>query len=198
MGEYADYKGERVKIGTCQTMTDLRPDQIYLVTPVPTHLDELLFRFPFPHEDKHTPGNFERAPALGVYGWEPPTRDDLHTSTQFKSTYPDGWLVMLPCPLSDAGKATGLKFGMNGFPGPVKICYQRILDGVWATSVQCGGCGSTFTLRTVEEAAGLLAALQIYVEREFRDESRAKFYRTVAERIERGYSTPAPAQHVVS
>ncbi len=31
MGEYAIYRGERIKIGTCEDMYYLRPDQVHLV-----------------------------------------------------------------------------------------------------------------------------------------------------------------------
>jgi hypothetical protein len=64
MGEYANYNGQRVKIGTCEDMLYLRWDQRGLVTesetPLfdPKVLEVIRFRFPFPGEDGIEPGGF--------------------------------------------------------------------------------------------------------------------------------------------
>ena len=67
MGEYATRKdiGERIKIGTCESMYYLRADQAREVYAEPGNVDPIAdaaairFRFPFPDEDGIEPGNFD-------------------------------------------------------------------------------------------------------------------------------------------
>lgn len=106
MGEYATYKGESVKIGTCEDLYYLRVDQAHLVTPQANSLDPmdksiheaLRFRFPFPDEDHLEPGCFEdhnrgfRIPSSWVL---PPEYDD-HGSVQFTASA--GYVMSIPCP----------------------------------------------------------------------------------------------------
>jgi hypothetical protein len=64
MGEYAMYHGEKVKIGTCESMYYLRIEQASAVDPLPGNVNPatdtgLFFRLPFPDEDNIEPGSFK-------------------------------------------------------------------------------------------------------------------------------------------
>jgi hypothetical protein len=198
MGEYGTYKGREIKIGSCEDMYYLRPDQIDKVqSPTLRDLTNIRFRFPFPDEDSVEPGDFD-AYDRGVGVWDFDVPDGVeHRDVQFKSTHPDGILAMLPCPYSTTGKASGLKYQFNGYAGPVKIVQQRIWAGVWATVADCGACGSRFRLPDLESAQPLIAAaLAESVKADNRrDTKRAAWWRTIGERIEAGYRTPAPPSH---
>lgn len=57
MGEFAEYQGDRIKIGTCEDMYYLRADQRHLISGYQfAEIDR--FRFPFPDEDDVEPGCF--------------------------------------------------------------------------------------------------------------------------------------------
>ena len=193
MGEYATYRDTRIKIGTCEDMYYLRPDQLHLVeSPVLRDLTALRFRFPFPDEDHLEPGAFEdHDRGLTVRGYDVPTNVDHHT-VQFKADA--GILVSLPCPYSEQATTSGPRYHFNGFRGPARIVQQRIWAGVWVTVVDCGPCGARFRLPDLDAAQPLLAAiLREVVEAErAHDTKRAETWRTVADRVERGYHTAAP------
>src|SRR5437016_4579142 len=62
MGEYAQYGGQDVKIGTCEDMYYLRYDQRWQVQALDGNVNPVLdvahlrFRFPWPDEDTIPPG----------------------------------------------------------------------------------------------------------------------------------------------
>ena len=64
MGEYANYRGDEIKIGTCESMYYLRYEDRHLVEWIRGNVDAsrdtgLLWRLPFPDEDGRGPGNYE-------------------------------------------------------------------------------------------------------------------------------------------
>lgn len=190
MGEYANYKGEHIKIGTCEDMYYLRADQRHLIEGY-KFSDEMLaacrFRFPFPDEDHIEPGQFDVYDrGVSLYGVDIPD-EVTHYKVQFVARV--GFNVMLPCPLSKEGKESGLKMHANGFAGPVKIVQQALRNGVWVTICRCGACDTTYRLPTMAEAEPVIVALRSsadHYEREG-DAHRAKWYHTIADRITAGY-----------
>jgi hypothetical protein len=63
MGEYAGFNGEKIKIGTCESMYYLRFEDRSRVTKLPNNLNPsteagLFFRLPFPDEDEIGPGSY--------------------------------------------------------------------------------------------------------------------------------------------
>lgn len=206
MGEYARYKGQEIKIGTCESMYYLRADQAHLVEPLPNSLDPLecadriRFRFPWPDEDHVEPGAFERyARTAGLYVDADPEVD--HGTVQFSAHA--GYLISLPCPESAVAKASTLKIARNGFAGSTHIAEQRCLDGVRMLVCQCGGCGSKWRMPTLDDARPIIAACikeaeqrehEARIRRDATPESIAhegKWWREVARRIEEGYTPGA-------
>ncbi len=201
MGEYAYHHGQRIKIGSCEDLFDIRPEQVKELTTrdrhdtdVRTYVRAFLFRFPFPHEDSKQPGTFGDFRPLGVYGVEVPEGVE-HRLVQFKSTTSEGHLVSLPCPLTAEAQALGVKFFKNGYPGDVQIVAQRVWEDRLVTVANCGGCGSTYRYPTLADVEPLVAAVRAYADREARrfppDESRAKYWNTIADRILDGYRAGA-------
>lgn len=212
MGEYAEYQGQQVKIGTCEDMYYLRADQASSVTALPgnvdpTNLDDLCgirFRFPFPDEDGIEPGMFDRYDrSVQVYGITAPgaLRAD-HYSVQFKADA--GYLVSLPCPESGMFPES-LKVARNGFVGAVRLVQQRYWAGALVGVVQCA-CGLRWRLETLEDAQPAIESLNAEADRRehqarvgphFRNEDgsydedgiafQGQWYRRVAERLEDGY-----------
>jgi len=200
MGEYMRYKGQRIKVGTCEDLMYLRPDQIGLVEYDGDcslrDLTHFVFRFPFPDEDHKEPGDFEPDRGWPFYGLEPPEQDELHHDIQFGSNGglggSKGVLVMLPCPFSAKGKATGLKYMFNGFGGPLKVVGQRAWAGVWATVMACGACGGKYRMPELDDALEVLDTLIKEGDRRGDHYGDRKRYHEIATRIRRGYQTPIP------
>mgnify|MGYP003334911719 FL=1 len=207
MGEYANYNGEQVKIGTCEQMYYLRADQVHKVTKAAHSLDprnrqtaeQIRFRFPFPDEDAIQPGAFQGYNrAIWLYDVAVPEKVD-HYSIQLQSKSPAG-LVLLsaPCPHSPDAKASGLKFGFNGYSGAVGIHSQKLVGGALQLVCICGGCGALWRMDSLEDCAEIIDALGRLAQTEDRDHARyshgesgrAGFYRDIAARIVSGYSQP--------
>ncbi len=197
MGEYAKWKGEQIKIGTCEDMYYLRADQAKLVTaekgsvdPIKDQ-DEIRFRFPWPDEDTTQPGSFENPfRAIGLHDVKPPPLGKLdHQNVQFKADV--GYLLSVLCPEAEEGSGSdhNLTFHRNGFSGSVKVVQQRWAGSKLVTICQCGGCGAKYRLNTLEEAQPVInSLLTLAVHAARRDEtSNAAFYTQIAERIEAGY-----------
>ena len=167
MGEYATRRdtGERVKIGTCESMYYLRADQVRDVIAESGNVDPIAdaagirFRFPFPDEDNVAPGNFdEYGRGLMIRGLAAPTGEGWgHYSIQFKDTSGTGYLVSLPCPES-GDDSHGLRVHRNGFVGAVSLVQQVWHDGLLVPVLQCR-CGMAWRLRTKHDAAPLCDAL---------------------------------------
>jgi hypothetical protein len=204
MGEYAKYKGESVKIGTCEDMYYLRYDQRGLVQHQSGNVDvtdpetvpHLRFRFPFPTEDSISPGGFSdysygaRVPA----GFIIPEGVEHH-SVQFKAA--NGYLLSVPCPESPEWKREGLakrneKTGqtvhLNGYGGAAKVVQQKLVDGQLWTVCQCNGCGSKWRL---DEEMGLSLAVAFLEEAQqlaTAKDSNWSWWRKMGARIRDGYS----------
>ncbi len=177
MGEYAIYKGRRVKIGTCEDMYYLRADQAHLVRPDRGSVDpvrdreHIRFRFPWPDEDGIEPGAFEdHNRSLTVWGVKPP-KGLYHHSVQFKAD--NGYLLSLPCPESEIERAYVIH--KNGYGGAVKLAQQRYVDDQLVAVCECGGCGTKWRLATIEDAQPIIDAL--------REQGQAG----IADRVEAGY-----------
>jgi hypothetical protein len=203
MGEYANYKGRSVKIGTCESMYYLRADQRHLVDGYDFSEDvlrEIRFRFPWPHEDHIKPGDFdypehtEEIPGLTV-----PEGVD-HYSMQFKADA--GFLVSLPCPeqgregivsLTSDGSDHPYRVHANGRKGgAVNLVENRYWDGLLVIVAQCGGCGARWRYPTWEDAEPVVVALRSYADQQSGD--RAEFLHTVADRITAGYGVTAETE----
>ena len=200
MGENARYRGEVVKIGTCEDMFYLRADQARLVQRERGSVDpigdaaHLRFRFPWPDEDHVAPGAFERFErADGVHGAELPAGVE-HRRVQFVAQA--GYNVSLPCPESvkDLEVAPGITARRNGHRGQVILQQQRLVGQHLVAIVACGGCGAAFRLPTLEDARSLIDACRRRAkEGEWRpiggeDHSRGEWWSKVAGRIEEGYT----------
>lgn len=198
MGEMARFKGEEVKIGTCEDMYYLRADQRELVKALPHNVDPvndadvLRFRFPFPDEDKIEPGAFENSFRSVVIPGATPPEGVEHDSMQFR--HDKGYLISLPCPEAGESPVYGMhKVHRNGFAGAVKLCQQRFFNGFWVPVFECGGCGAKWRIETLEECQPIIKAL--------RDEAEtarcrptglqtANWYDAIADRIVSGFAKP--------
>lgn len=203
MGENAIYKGQSIKIGTCESMYYLRFDQAKLVTPKEGNVDpvkdglagEIRFRFPWPDEDHLEPGAFDdhsRGLSLDV----PLPEGIQHNNVQFRAP---GYVVSLPCPEFEQGPGSdhGLTIHQNAHPGTLRIVQQKFVDGQLHTVCACGGCGAMFRYGTLKDVQPILSNLRSeYARQQAKIDSRAtakeeitraKFKDQVADRIEAGY-----------
>jgi hypothetical protein len=221
MGEYATYKGQQIKIGTCEDMYYLRPDQARMVQVNRSHgdtdvigcADAIRFRFPFPDEDSKEPGSFEDyGRAVTVHGVMPPDGVE-HYNVQFRADA--GYLLSIPCPEGAEGakpgletEVNGLRIHRNGFRGSVRIVQQRVWNGRMALVTTCGGCGSKWRYETLEDARPVIDAClaegTAADRREWQSNrcpeggiqpsSTGDWWREIAARIEAGYTKPLPWQ----
>lgn len=195
MGEYANYNGNRIKIGTCESMYYLRFDQRHMVTasetPLfdPEVLAQIRFRFPFPAEDAIEPGDFEYTDrGVTLHGFEQP-KEVEHGSVQFKAD--NGYLVSLPCP---EGPDADPRVGKNGYGGPCDLVEQGLRDGQLVGIVRCKGCRTLYRLCDgYEEAAAV--AIRAMADRQARTNDAAyggaaRLHET-ADRLLAGYAPKA-------
>jgi hypothetical protein len=199
MGEYMRRisDGARIKVGTCEDLWSLRYDQLrdvaYCGDADPSRaLDIYRFRFPWPDEDGTPPGDYaDPFRELGISGVAPPEIGLEHSTCQFVSHH--GYVVSLPCPESPEGDPRVVR---NGNAGPVRLAGQAIRGGRLVAICRCGGCHVPYRVPTLEDAQPILTALRATAE--WRavngDAHSARWYGTVAERLEAGYyvvATPA-------
>lgn len=217
MGEYANHNGERVKIGTCESMYYLRADQAHMVEAVSGSVDPVAdrfgirFRFPFPDEDDIAPGRFEDYDrGVQIPGWSIPEEfDDGHGSVQFTSTA--GYVLSIPCPEQfgqpgfHVDTPGGLRVHRNGFNGGPVVRQQKWLDsGVLCTVFSCGACGALWRLETIEQAEPVIVAYRSAADERERQRQRDEehhgvpmsdpsiaVYHEMAERIAAGYMQDA-------
>ena len=205
MGEYATYRGEEIKIGTCEDMYYLRHDQRGRVRYDFDGTER--YRFPFPDEDDKQPGDFDNHDrGWPIPEWKiPDDWGDQHGTVQFTSTA--GYVLSIPCPESvrnsDAGTArvNGITVHRNGFNGGPRIVQQREHEGQLVTIVQCGACRAKWRL-SLEAAEEVAACLRAEADRTFYrngehelyhgEGGRATFH-TIADRMLAGY--PAIPTH---
>ncbi len=197
MGEYATYKEQEIKIGTCEDLYYLRFDQRDRIRDYDFTPDVFRYRFPFPDEDGIEPGAFsdhdrgERIP-----GWTIPADWIGHYSVQFIAQA--GYVASLPCPESVGGPpgldpvdVGGVKVHRNGWHGHAVVKQQRLLNGQLLTVVGCNACGAAWRLETLEDAEPVIVALRAEADRERRlrgQEARADYLHTIADRIAQGYA----------
>lgn len=212
MGEYATRRdnGERIKIGTCESMYYLRHDQRHKVRAESGNVDpvhdaaSIRFRFPWPDEDAIEPGNFEDyARKMRVDGLTPSAAVE-HDSIQFSA--PAGYLVSLPCPEAGtahittvarvAGSATALlaqaksaplTIHRNGFAGSVFLVEQRYRPGIGLVPVLQCACGAKWRIEERAEIEDLAMRFRAMADRDPQD-ARARNWHTIADRILDGIS----------
>jgi hypothetical protein len=204
MGEYATYRDERIKIGTCEDMYYLRADQVDKLgsSDIGNHWDAVRFRFPFPDEDSIEPGSFadhDHDRSVPAWGLEPPAELD-HSTMQFASSYPHkGILLSLPCPFSAEGKASSVRYMFNGFAGAVRIVQQRIWEGRLVLVLECGACGDRYRCPTFADAEPIVVACrsqadrlqrQAELARPPRQDGQVAWWHAIADRITAGYQDP--------
>lgn len=209
MGEYANLNGERVKIGTCESMYYLRADQAHLVEAVQGSVDPLRdrdglrFRFPFPDEDHLEPGtfdDFDRGVRIPDYQL-PVEYGDQHHSVQFTSSA--GYVLSIPCPeqFGQPGMGVelpnGLRVGRNGFNGHPEVRAQKWVDGRLVLVVACGACGAMWRVEELHQAEEIAVAFRSEADRKeprgagewqpAHSEHGQKFMHAIADRILAGY-----------
>ena len=165
MGEYATRisDGERVKIGTCESLYYLRADQRHLVTggdlgtnPERDYWPHVRFRFPFPDEDEINPGEFEdHQRGLLIEGY-----DDRSAEADPRA--------------------------------PVYLEQQRLKDGklmavLWTRPEGQPYAGDGWRLETWAEAGPLFTAIVKMAEREQGEQGKT-FLWNVAARVRAGYT----------
>jgi hypothetical protein len=223
MGEYANYNGSEIKIGTCEDMFYLRADQAHTVTPIAGSVDpirdaeELRFRFPFPDEDSIEPGHFEdHDRGVKIPEWRIPEDWGGHSIVQFVAT--QGYNLCVPCP-EGTEQIEGLKIHRNGWNGGPVVKQQRYVGGLLLTVVGCGACGAAWRLPTIEAATPVIEAFRAEAERqewrrkydhdrdEFADdfgwepahlEAHREFLLAIAARIFAGYCLNTEAREEVT
>jgi hypothetical protein len=143
MGEYARNRmtGESFKIGTCESMTDLRRDQLHLIEPEENSLDpreyadRLRFRFPFPDEDDVRPGQFDN--------WDRGYRVEGYTGHE---------VVEHRASCTEPG---------------CEVIMEKNCDGLRVVVCRCTGCRQMYRLPELEHALPLLAAILTHDNTEF-------------------------------
>lgn len=175
MGENATRKsdGERIKIGTCESMYYLRFDQrddVSYSWPAlsddPDKLDPFMYRFPDPREDGTLPGEYESAWGgikLSIKGFWGGLEGVDHGCIQ--ATAGEGYLFNLPCPEGNPdlykgpyGKAP--QAHRNGGTTTVIVTAQRWYAGRLVLVIQCAGCRRSIRLQELEDAQPILDALK--------------------------------------
>lgn len=205
MGEYATYNGSRVKLGTCEDMYYLRADQADKVRAVGEgetdpikYASAIRFRFPFPDEDDHEPGNYDEPfRSLGLYvdAADIPTFE--HHSVQFTSRV--GYILSIPCPETNGNP---LHVGKNGWVGgTARIVQQRVWSGRLVLIADCPGCEAKYRLETWDMVQPYIIAARAEADRAQKranvsiygaqsEDSTVKFWHTIADRIAAGYTNP--------
>lgn len=190
MSENATRKsdGQRIKIGTCESMYYLRFDQrgdVDYPWPAlsddPDKLDPFLYRFPDPREDGIKPGEYESAWGgikLSMPGYwstfEPGSVD--HGAIQ-ASVPRHGYLFNLPCPegnpdLYKGPYAKAPQLHRNGGTTTVIVTAQRWYAGRLVLVVSCAGCDRSIRLPELTDALPILEYLQKQGEAEMREAER--------------------------
>lgn len=188
MGEFATIDGNRVKIGTCESMYYATFDayaSAYLAgrvsqTDVPLKMacsGVVRFRFPFPDEDGAAIGShddFDRGYTFPVFGDSELAKygeDHRKITHRIEAQGTLGYWHVLshPCPAPTCGQ---------GDVVPLQVVQQKACEDALWTVVRCGWCGAMWRL-TPE--AGAWAADAI------RSAGSSELGQSIADRIEAGY-----------
>jgi hypothetical protein len=200
MGEYVNYGGTSIKLGTCEDLYYVRHEQLERIIGRcafqagnlqprqylnPAH--GWRYRFPFPQEDGIEPGtfkDFDYGMMLSVPKDSPFLSGEHETICQSIScSGTHNVNTIIPCPASDAFK--GIK--SSGVPDcrPVEIVQQKLMeDGSLWTVLRCGWCKAKYRLPR-DEAVTLAEVVRNYDMP--RDDARRKFFDAIADRIMAGY-----------
>lgn len=181
MGEYANFNGQRIKVGTCEDMYYLRWDQAYKVTESETDFNDpdilsvIRFRFPWPDEDGNAPGDFEPFRRMRLWGVPVPAEVE-HGLVQFKAA--NGYLASLPCPESGELGASGmtrtvdgLTVHLNGYGGSCSLTAQGWRGGRLVGIAECNGCRHSYRLDDGNEEA-VAVAIRSEADGKYRDADR--------------------------
>jgi hypothetical protein len=143
MGEYVNFRGHHVKLGTCEDLYYARYEQIKEALPFCSKLEgnmeprEYLepkngfrYRFPFPDEDNTPMGNFK----------------ECHKG------------FSLPVPNSIISEL-GISFGQTAVPStvPLEIVQQKIFNGRLITIIYCEGNREKYRIETLERFEQVIA-----------------------------------------
>jgi len=173
MGEYARRTSDDqiIKIGTCQSMTNLRADQLGQVAHVANSLDpsspavapHLRFRFPYPDEDGVEPGAFA---------------DFAREVTVPHLVAPEGVEHRGGC--ADPQR------------GGVRLVAQRAREGRLILTLRCESCRAMWSETDEESVAPVLFAVRRAASRAMAIGAwdDAAWWVAVGARISTGYSTP--------
>lgn len=217
MGEYASYRGQSVKIGTCEDMYYLRYDQRYHVQHKSGNVDpvhdagDLRFRFPWPDEDHLTPGSntfhdngYHRGVSIDGFG----AIEGLeHSRIQFR--HDAGYLTCLPCPEDPAHYTTDSRMvsqlvttgplpepiiiHRNGFNGYPQLVSQKFRPTIGLVPIlRCGSCHSMARIEERPEIERLAMCFRSMADREEHSGGRPVFYQTIADRILAGIAEGVP------
>lgn len=200
MGEYVEIRGERVKIGTCESMYYARVEQFRELAAlgVVGHEESSCYlapengfrwRFPFPDEDSVQIGHFDpynRGVTVGVPRgsrlFEGVNHEQIYKSVSCHNAYNVN--VRIPCP------ATGLE-GLQHSPIPPNVPLEIVQvkpmpDKTTWTVVRCGWCESMW--RIDEGNANELVNIirEQYANRA--GDAASPFWLKIADRILAGYA----------
>ena len=188
MGEYASVQGERIKLGTCESLYYVRHDQLHLLDKAADRSlyggGSFRFRFPFLDEDGKAPGdfdNYDRGLSL-PFGAKPGAawaQDPEHHDAKWHSINSAGAYnvnVRVPCPVAIDRDI----YQTSPIPErhPVEIVAQKPVGGELWTVLRCGWCGSMW--RIDAEGAGELA-VKLY-------DIGGDYWPEIGRRIAQGYA----------
>ena len=139
MGEYANYKGQQIKIGTCETMHYLRYQDRNKVRPA-VNENGLFFRLPYPEEDEIKPGEYTYpAPGVLLSNYDCAELAENPGNVQLKHEF--GLLISIPCyhgiKLPDLGTA---KVFWNGRCDHISLMYLKSTSDGCVPVIQCRSC----------------------------------------------------------
>jgi len=103
MGEYAEFSGGRIKIGTCEDLGYLRIEDIHRVGPVEGSVnvratpEGSYFRLPFPDEDMINPGGYNNMFRGARLSPEFNSGDEDYRPGNIQLKHECGLLVNMPC-----------------------------------------------------------------------------------------------------
>jgi hypothetical protein len=152
MGEYANYQGNRIKIGTCEDMLYLRYEDRHLMQWQHGNLDAanttgLRWRLPFPDEDGCGPGSYTD-PFRGIRLWKgnewfrsPALAENPGT---IQMVHDCGYMANVPCYHGEklpTVEAPGVTIHWNGKAGGFYDLVQvkNTVDGVLPV-IRCRFC----------------------------------------------------------
>ena len=208
MGEYINYQGREIKLGTCEDLYYTRLDQLkearFSMSKMEGNLDVLeylnpkngfRYRFPFPDEDEIPIGAFTDFEKGLVIQLQPEdfslAEFDHHDKWHSNSPKGGGYNVnvSMPCPQSkefSECKHSPIDWRI------VEIRQQKQIDGEIWTVIACPYCGALSRL-PYEDAQKLIHSIEAgYVNIKTNETSKV-YYQEVCNRIRNGYKAPVSA-----